>query len=188
MHSLFFWSSFFCLLSSSGSSTSLNKLWIQKAVLVFRMWFVRVVVALTPHFIFALYFLFSKDFYANLLKKTISSVICVTVIYTHTNELKEKIKMKRKLFLFFQWHEIWIPVFLSHTLQVEGAAYMGSFLWKSRSIGLWNRSRGENMLDSGAPFYDTYQTSDGQFMAVGAIEPQFYKQLLKGLLTYSNQQ
>ncbi|XP_063334380.1 alpha-methylacyl-CoA racemase [Pelmatolapia mariae] len=64
---------------------------------------------------------------------------------------------------------------------VEGAAYMGSFLWKSRSIGLWNQSRGENMLDSGAPFYDTYQTSDGQFMAVGAIEPQFYKQLLKGL-------
>ncbi|XP_031610415.1 alpha-methylacyl-CoA racemase [Oreochromis aureus] len=64
---------------------------------------------------------------------------------------------------------------------VEGAAYMGSFLWKSRSIGLWNRSRGENMLDSGAPFYDTYQTSDGQFMAVGAIEPQFYKRLLKGL-------
>lgn len=65
---------------------------------------------------------------------------------------------------------------------------MGSFLWKSRSIGLWNRSRGENMLDSGAPFYDTYQTSDGQFMAVGAIEPQFYKQLLKGLLTYLNKQ
>lgn len=64
---------------------------------------------------------------------------------------------------------------------VEGAAYMGSFLWKSRSIGLWNRSRGENMLDSGAPFYDTYQTLDGQFMAVGAIEPQFYKRLLKGL-------
>uniref|UniRef100_A0AAX7TJL7 Alpha-methylacyl-CoA racemase n=1 Tax=Astatotilapia calliptera TaxID=8154 RepID=A0AAX7TJL7_ASTCA len=59
---------------------------------------------------------------------------------------------------------------------------MGSFLWKSRSIGLWNRSRGENMLDSGAPFYDTYQTSDGQFMAVGAIEPQFYKQLLKAFL------
>lgn len=65
---------------------------------------------------------------------------------------------------------------------------MGSFLWKSRSIGLWNRSRGENMLDSGAPFYDTYQTLDGQFMAVGAIEPQFYEQLLKGLLTYLNQQ
>lgn len=64
---------------------------------------------------------------------------------------------------------------------VEGAAYTGSFVWKSRSIGLWDRSRGENMLDSGAPFYDTYQTSDGKYMAVGAIEPQFYKQLLQGL-------
>lgn len=64
---------------------------------------------------------------------------------------------------------------------VEGAAYMGSFVWKSRSIGLWNRPRGENMLDSGAPFYDTYRTSDGKYMAVGAIEPQFYRQLLKGL-------
>ncbi|KAM9306935.1 alpha-methylacyl-CoA racemase isoform 1-T2 [Pholidichthys leucotaenia] len=64
---------------------------------------------------------------------------------------------------------------------VEGAAYMGSFVWKSGSIGMWNRSRGENMLDSGAPFYDTYQTSDGKYMAVGAIEPQFYRQLLNGL-------
>ncbi|XP_047426596.1 alpha-methylacyl-CoA racemase [Mugil cephalus] len=64
---------------------------------------------------------------------------------------------------------------------VEGAAYTGSFIWKSRSIGLWDRPRGENMLDSGAPFYDTYQTSDGEYVAVGAIEPQFYKQLLKGL-------
>ncbi|XP_040013712.1 alpha-methylacyl-CoA racemase isoform X2 [Xiphias gladius] len=64
---------------------------------------------------------------------------------------------------------------------VEGAAYVGSFVWKSRSIGMWDRSRGENMLDSGAPFYDTYQTSDGKYMAVGAVEPQFYKELLKGL-------
>ncbi|KAF4077539.1 hypothetical protein AMELA_G00209260 [Ameiurus melas] len=64
---------------------------------------------------------------------------------------------------------------------VEGAAYVGSFMWKSRSLGLWNRPRGENMLDSGAPFYDTYQTSDGKHMAVGAIEPQFYDQLIKGL-------
>ncbi|XP_044030132.1 alpha-methylacyl-CoA racemase [Siniperca chuatsi] len=64
---------------------------------------------------------------------------------------------------------------------VEGAAYVGSFVWKSRSIGMWDRSRGQNMLDSGAPFYDTYQTSDGKYMAVGAVEPQFYRQLLKGL-------
>lgn len=64
---------------------------------------------------------------------------------------------------------------------VEGAAYVGSFVWKSRRIGMWDHSRGENLLDSGAPFYDTYQTSDEKYMAVGAIEPQFYKQLLKGL-------
>ncbi|XP_042158119.1 alpha-methylacyl-CoA racemase isoform X1 [Oncorhynchus tshawytscha] len=67
------------------------------------------------------------------------------------------------------------------TSMVEGAAYVGSFVWKSRSIGMWNNSRGENMLDSGAPFYDTYQTSDGKYMAVGAIETQFYNQLIHGL-------
>ncbi|NXA28649.1 AMACR racemase, partial [Ibidorhyncha struthersii] len=64
---------------------------------------------------------------------------------------------------------------------VEGVAYLSSFLWKSQNLGLWNRPRGENLLDSGAPYYDTYKTSDGKFMAVGAIEPQFYEQLIKGL-------
>ncbi|KAL0965706.1 hypothetical protein UPYG_G00284680 [Umbra pygmaea] len=64
---------------------------------------------------------------------------------------------------------------------VEGAAYVSSFVWKSRRIGMWNNPRGENLLDSGAPFYDTYQTSDGKYVAVGAIEPQFYTQLIHGL-------
>ncbi|KAG9342563.1 hypothetical protein JZ751_015986 [Albula glossodonta] len=64
---------------------------------------------------------------------------------------------------------------------VEGAAYVGSFMWKSRNIGLWNRPRGENLLDGGAPFYETYRTSDGKHMAVGALEPQFYDQLIQGL-------
>ncbi|XP_064410184.1 alpha-methylacyl-CoA racemase isoform X1 [Latimeria chalumnae] len=64
---------------------------------------------------------------------------------------------------------------------VEGAAYIGSFLWKSQNLGLWNRPRGQNLLDSGAPFYETYKTSDGKFMAVGALEPQFYEELIKGL-------
>ncbi|XP_030093128.2 alpha-methylacyl-CoA racemase [Serinus canaria] len=64
---------------------------------------------------------------------------------------------------------------------VEGVAYLGSFLWKSQSLGLWSQPRGENLLDSGAPFYETYRTSDGRFMAVGAIEPKFYEQLIKGL-------
>ncbi|KAM3938035.1 alpha-methylacyl-CoA racemase [Leptodactylus fuscus] len=64
---------------------------------------------------------------------------------------------------------------------VEGAAYLGSFVWKSQKLGLWSRPRGENLLDGGAPFYTTYKTADGKYMAVGAIEPQFYKDLLKGL-------
>ncbi|NXI45112.1 AMACR racemase, partial [Galbula dea] len=64
---------------------------------------------------------------------------------------------------------------------VKGVAYLSSFLWKSQNLELWSRPRGENMLDSGAPFYETYKTSDGKFMAVGAIEPQFYEQLIKGL-------
>ncbi|XP_023194386.1 alpha-methylacyl-CoA racemase [Xiphophorus maculatus] len=64
---------------------------------------------------------------------------------------------------------------------VEGAAFTGSFLWKSRRLGIWSRPRGENLLDSGAPFYDTYKTLDGKYLAVGAIETEFYDQLLKGL-------
>ncbi|NXH63773.1 AMACR racemase, partial [Rhabdornis inornatus] len=64
---------------------------------------------------------------------------------------------------------------------VEGVAYLSSFLWKSQKVGLWNEPRGENLLDSGAPFYEVYRTSDGKFMAVGAIEPKFYNQLIKGL-------
>ncbi|NXK61089.1 AMACR racemase, partial [Sylvietta virens] len=64
---------------------------------------------------------------------------------------------------------------------VEGVAYLSSFLWKSEKLGLWGQPRGENLLDGGAPFYEIYRTSDGKFMAVGAIEPIFYKQLIKGL-------
>ncbi|XP_072270077.1 alpha-methylacyl-CoA racemase [Pyxicephalus adspersus] len=63
---------------------------------------------------------------------------------------------------------------------VEGAAYLGSFVYKTQNMGLWSRPRGENLLDGGAPFYSTYMTSDGKYLAVGAIEPQFYKELLKG--------
>ncbi|NWR09975.1 AMACR racemase, partial [Paradoxornis webbianus] len=64
---------------------------------------------------------------------------------------------------------------------VEGVAYLSSFLWKSQKLGLWSQPRGENLLDGGAPFYEIYRTSDGKFMAVGAIEPVFYNQLIKGL-------
>ncbi|KAJ3397301.1 hypothetical protein HDU92_008842 [Lobulomyces angularis] len=47
--------------------------------------------------------------------------------------------------------------------------------------GLWNNAKGENALDSGAPFYETYKTKDGKYIAVGAIEPQFYTILLNKL-------
>ncbi|XP_076338226.1 alpha-methylacyl-CoA racemase-like [Tachypleus tridentatus] len=70
------------------------------------------------------------------------------------------------------------------TSMVEGSAYLGSWLWTSRSIKslpLWTQPRGKNMLDGGAPFYNTYVTKDGKYMAVGSIEPKFYSELLKGL-------
>jgi alpha-methylacyl-CoA racemase len=54
-------------------------------------------------------------------------------------------------------------------------------VWASRGASGWSDERGTNLLDSGAPFYDVYETSDGLFMAVGAIEPQFFAELLDGL-------
>lgn len=66
---------------------------------------------------------------------------------------------------------------------VEGAAYVSSWLFRSRKSFpmIWNGKRGENLLDTGHHAYDTYETKDGKFMSVGAIEPQFYAELLKGL-------
>ncbi|GFS80902.1 alpha-methylacyl-CoA racemase [Nephila pilipes] len=68
---------------------------------------------------------------------------------------------------------------------VEGSAYVSSWLWTTRSesfpIPLWPNPRGKNGLDGGAHFYQTYETKDGKFMAVGAIEPQFYEAFLKGM-------
>ncbi|KAJ1568843.1 hypothetical protein HK405_013162 [Cladochytrium tenue] len=61
----------------------------------------------------------------------------------------------------------------------DGAAYLSTFIVKMRKAGVWNQPRGENMLDGGAFFYGTYKTSDGKFMAVGAIEPQFYAELMR---------
>ncbi|EDO37636.1 predicted protein [Nematostella vectensis] len=67
------------------------------------------------------------------------------------------------------------------TAMVDGAAYVGSFAYMSQDLGIWPGKRGENLLDTGAPFYDTYKTSDGKYVAIGAIEPKFYQQLIKGL-------
>lgn len=64
---------------------------------------------------------------------------------------------------------------------VEGAAYVGSWLIRSQNLPVWGKPRGENILDTGAHFYDTFETKDGKYMSVGALEPQFYKELLQGL-------
>ena len=59
----------------------------------------------------------------------------------------------------------------------DGAAQLTSLLWGLYAAGQWRDSRGSNFLDSGAHFYDTYETADGRWIAVGAIEPQFYARL-----------
>ena len=64
---------------------------------------------------------------------------------------------------------------------VDGSALLASFLYGLRAAGGWRDERGTNLLDGGAPFYDTYRTADGRHMAVGALEPKFYAELLAGL-------
>jgi alpha-methylacyl-CoA racemase len=64
---------------------------------------------------------------------------------------------------------------------VDGSAYLSTFVYSMLAQGLWNTERGTGMLDGGAPFYEVYGTKDGKWVSVGAIEPQFYAQLLKGL-------
>jgi alpha-methylacyl-CoA racemase len=56
----------------------------------------------------------------------------------------------------------------------DGSALLSAMMWGFRSAGSWAEQHGTNLLDGGAPFYDTYATADGKAMAIGAIEPQFY--------------
>ncbi|KAK3359013.1 alpha-methylacyl-CoA racemase [Lasiosphaeria hispida] len=64
---------------------------------------------------------------------------------------------------------------------VDGVSYLATFPRFALKTPLGSRPRGENMLDSGCPYYDTYETADGRFMAVGALEPRFYAAFIKGL-------
>ena len=64
---------------------------------------------------------------------------------------------------------------------VDGSSTLMASLFGAVQAGFWKEERGSNMVDSGAHFYDTYETKDGEHMAVGAIEPKFYSQLLEGL-------
>ena len=63
---------------------------------------------------------------------------------------------------------------------IDGAALMLTPFFSARASGFWG-PRGTNLLDTGAPFYEVYETADGQWMAVGAIEPQFYAAFVAGL-------
>jgi alpha-methylacyl-CoA racemase len=64
---------------------------------------------------------------------------------------------------------------------VDGTAHLSAILHGFVSLGLWRDRRGTNLLDTGAPFYDVYETSDGEFVSIGALEPQFYAELLERL-------
>jgi len=62
---------------------------------------------------------------------------------------------------------------------VDGSAALMAMIYGLRAAGLWADARGVNLLDGGAHFYDTYETADGKYISVGAIEPQFYRLLLQ---------
>ena len=64
---------------------------------------------------------------------------------------------------------------------VDGTAVLTTMIHGMVDTGAWRDRRGVNLLDTGAPFYDVYRCADGQFVAVGALEDQFYAALLEGL-------
>ncbi|HEX7746709.1 MAG TPA: CaiB/BaiF CoA-transferase family protein [Micromonosporaceae bacterium] len=61
---------------------------------------------------------------------------------------------------------------------VDGVALLSTQVHALRRMGMWQDGRGVNLLDGGAPFYDTYECADGRFLAVGALEPRFYADLV----------
>jgi alpha-methylacyl-CoA racemase len=66
------------------------------------------------------------------------------------------------------------------TAMVDGAAVLMSMFWAFRTIGMFDENaRGTNLLDTGAHFYDVYQCSDGEYISLGSIEPQFYAELMR---------
>jgi len=62
---------------------------------------------------------------------------------------------------------------------VDGAATLMTMMHGLRHMGVWSDERGTNLLDTGAHFYDVYETRDGRYVSIGSIEPQFYAELLR---------
>jgi alpha-methylacyl-CoA racemase len=64
---------------------------------------------------------------------------------------------------------------------VDGAALLMTMMHGFSAMGMWNDERGTNLLDTGAHCYDVYETSDGKWVSIGSLEPQFYAELLEKL-------
>jgi alpha-methylacyl-CoA racemase len=64
---------------------------------------------------------------------------------------------------------------------VDGSAVLMTMMWGLKAVGFWDEQLGVNILDTGAPFYDTYETKDGKFVSLGSLEPQFYAELIERL-------
>jgi alpha-methylacyl-CoA racemase len=64
---------------------------------------------------------------------------------------------------------------------VDGAALLTTMVHEIRSLSLWHDERGTNSMDTGSHYYNVYETSDGEFVSVGAMEPRFYVSFMKGL-------
>jgi len=62
---------------------------------------------------------------------------------------------------------------------VDGAAHLMTMFYEMRATGVWTDEVGTNLLDTGAHFYDAYETRDGKYISLGAIEPKFYAELLR---------
>src|SRR5947208_1615793 len=61
---------------------------------------------------------------------------------------------------------------------VDGTSHLAAMIHGMLAAGGWQDRRGANLLDGGCPYYGTYETADGRYMAVGSLEPQFYDEFV----------
>src|SRR5258706_2454384 len=64
---------------------------------------------------------------------------------------------------------------------VDGASLLAAMFSGMLAAQRWSEVRGQNVLDTGAPWYDVYETKDAKYVAIGSIEPKFYEELLERL-------
>jgi alpha-methylacyl-CoA racemase len=62
---------------------------------------------------------------------------------------------------------------------VDGSALLATFIYGMRALGAWQDERGTNILDTGAWFYEVYETADGEYVSFGSLEPQFFAELIR---------